>query len=210
MKKALLAGLAVLAFASFAEAGSCVRPYVSAKATVSRLTMDGKDITNDWNRIAKKDWVGGGSAAVGVKMCAFRTELEYNQSLKATNKLRLPAEGRYIESKQSYRSYMLNGYFDIPTYTPVRPYVGAGIGIARVRTSVANNQHRDNNLAWQLAAGIGYSFNEHWTLDLGYRYVNNGTSVWSTPAVPGTLGAGNMYKYHSKEHQATAGIRYTF
>ena len=211
MKKILLAGLAVLTFASFAEAGSCVRPYVSVKATESRLNMNGRVLDNGWTRIAKKDWVAGGSAAVGVKMCAFRAEVEYNQSLKAMNKLRLPNEGRYVESKQSYRSYMLNGYFDIPTYTPIRPYVGAGIGTARVRTSVANNQNRHNAFAWQLAAGVGYNFNEHWTLDVGYRYVDNGNSVWTMPTNPllGTDG-NTRTKYHSKAHQATVGIRYTF
>ena len=197
MKKILLVGLAALTFATFAEAGSCVRPYVSAKATLSRLNMNGRDLGNEWTRLAKKDWVGGGSAAVGVKMCAFRTELEYNQSLKASYR----NKDLDLKSKQSYRSYMLNGYFDIPTYTPIRPYVGAGIGIARVRTT-ARTQKRNSNPAWQLAAGIGYNFTKNWTLDLGYRYVNNGNSVWNDN--------GTTVKYYSKEHQMTAGIRYTF
>lgn len=210
MKKLLLASLAIVAFAGVAQAESkvCVRPYASLKGTYSRLDMAGTVTQNaDKFRTAKTDWVWGGAAAVGLKMCAFRTELEYNQTFSTARDTRKNGLG-LTRGKQSYRSYMLNGYFDLPTGTDVHPYVGAGIGLARVKNRLADlgadavTKHRETNVAYQLMAGVGYNMTRNWTLDIGYRWVDNGRSTWHN----GT----DHVKFDSAEHQFTAGIRYTF
>ena len=210
MKKLLLMGLAVVAFSNVANAQTsvCFRPYASVKASYSKLNMDGKisDASGVY-RTAKKDWVMGGSAAVGVKSCAFRAEFEYNQSATAVDKRAFAYDAG--KSKEKYRSYMFNGYFDIPTGTNFHPYVGAGIGIARIRSSLTwwtpfagDTRKRETNLAWQIAAGLGYNLTRNWTLDIGYRYVDNGHIKWSTAD-------GNL-KYDCTAHQILAGVRYTF
>ena len=209
MKKLLLAGLAVVAFAGAAQAETnvCVRPYVSLKGTYSKLEMDGRasDATGTY-KTAKTDWIWGGSAAAGVKMCAFRAELEYNQSLTTAKDTRAwgSPTGDVTRGSQSYRSYMLNGYFDVPTYTPVHPYVMGGVGIARVKNRLVLlntddvTKKRDTNVAWQVGGGIGYNLTYNWTLDVGYRWVDNGKSKWGNVSMDST------------EHQFTAGVRYTF
>ena len=203
MKKLLLASLALVAFAGIANAETkvCVRPYVSLKGTYSKMAINGKASGEDGkSTFAKKDWVGGASAAAGLKMCAFRTELEFNQSLSARDNY----EG--ARTKQSYRSYMLNGYFDVPTGTNFHPYVGAGIGVARVKTRFSLDEnvakHRSTNLAWQAGGGLGYNLTRNWTLDVGYRYVDNGHNKWKVD--------GGKLKANTEEHQITAGVRYTF
>ncbi len=203
MKKLLLASLAIVAFAGVAQAESkvCVRPYVSLKGTYSKMAINGKASANgDKETIAKKDWVGGASVAAGLKMCAFRTELEFNQSLSAKDNY----DG--LRTKQSYRSYMLNGYFDVPTGTNFHPYVGAGIGVARVKTRLSEaedvTKHRSTNFAWQAGGGLGYNLTRNWTLDVGYRYVNNGHNKWKVED--------GKVKTNTEEHQITAGVRYTF
>lgn len=209
MRKLLLASLAIVAFAGAAQAETnmCVRPYASLKGSYSKLEMDGRAYgVNDVFKTAKTDWVWGGSAAVGVKMCAFRAELEYNQTLTTAKDTREIGTGVFTRGKQSYRSYMLNGYFDLPTRTAVRPYVGAGIGLARIKNRLAAfdatdyevTKHKETNFAYQLMAGVGYNLTCNWTLDLGYRWVDNGHSKWED------------VKMDSTEHQFTAGIRYTF
>ena len=208
MQKLLLAGLAVVAFAGVAQAETnvCVRPYVSAKASYSKLDLDTR-VAGE--KAAKKDWVWGGSLAGGVKVCAFRGELEFNQSATAKDTRSWgTAPVNTTRSNQSYRSYMLNGYFDVPTYTPVHPYVGAGIGVARIKSRLGvldtdtATKKRETNLAYQLMAGVGYNLTRNWTLDVGYRWVDNGHSKWNT-----ALGE---VKMDSTEHQMTVGVRYTF
>ena len=203
MKKLLLAGLAIVAFAGVAnaETNACVRPYISAKANYSKMAMNGKAFdAGEKERISKKDWVGGASLAASLKMCAFRTELEFNQSLSAKDTY------DDLRTKQSYRSYMLNGYFDLPTGTDFHPYVGAGIGVARIKTRLSEDDFVDKNystnLAWQAGGGIGYNLTRNWTLDIGYRYVNNGHNKWKIE--------GDKVKVNTEEHQITAGVRYTF
>lgn len=206
MKKLLLAGLAAVAFAGVAEAKTevCVRPYVSAKATYGKLEMDGRVAGADGiTKAAKTDWKWGGAAAVGAKVCAFRGEFEYNQQFGNALDTRGDTQG-----KQFYRSYMLNGYFDIPTYTPIRPYVGAGVGLARVKSRLAYladdyvTKRRKTKVAYQLMAGIGYNVTKNWTLDVGYRWVDNGKTAWETTNGKAT--------FDSTAHQLTMGLRYTF
>jgi opacity protein-like surface antigen len=220
MKKILLAGLGVIFFAGAAWAESqqkslvYMRPYVSVKGTYSDLKMDGA--ISDKSAVFKtadSDGVWGVSVAGGVKVCAFRAELEYNQTLTTAKDTREfnPIYGEFSKGSQSYRSYMLNGYFDIPTYTRFRPYIGAGIGLAQVKNRLgimgavsSVSKSKDTNFAYQLMAGLGYNIDRNWALDAGYRYINNGDSEWNVN------GGKQKVKFDSIEHQFTAGVRYTF
>jgi opacity protein-like surface antigen len=71
-------------------------------------------------------------------------------------------------------SFMGNGYFDIPTNSPLRPYVGAGLGfaVAGVEEDVAGFTSTDSDLvgAFQLMAGLGFDISPRATLTFGYRY----------------------------------------
>lgn len=71
-------------------------------------------------------------------------------------------------------SFMGNGYFDIPTDSPLRPYVGIGLGfaVAGVEEDVAGVTSTDSDLvaAYQLMAGIGFDISPRATLTFGYRY----------------------------------------
>jgi len=70
-------------------------------------------------------------------------------------------------------SFMGNGYFDIPTNSPLRPYVGAGIGFAVAGVEEdAGFISTDSDLvgAFQLMAGIGFDISPRATLTFGYRY----------------------------------------
>ena len=98
----------------------------------------------------------------------------------------------------SHAVLMANGYVDLGTWNRITPYVGAGIGFARhtvtglhdaggVATFAPNNfgisglgyasAKSSNSLAWALMAGLGYSVNENLKLELGYRYLNLGTTT---------------------------------
>ena len=70
-------------------------------------------------------------------------------------------------------SFMANGYFDIPTNSPLRPYVGAGLGFALAgveEETVVDSTDSDMVGAFQLMAGVGFDISPKATLTFGYRY----------------------------------------
>ena len=70
-------------------------------------------------------------------------------------------------------SFMGNGYFDIPTNSPLRPYVGAGLGFAVINLEEDIGFTADDSDAvgaFQLMAGVGFDFSPRATFTFGYRY----------------------------------------
>ena len=71
-------------------------------------------------------------------------------------------------------SFMGNGYFDIPTNSPLRPYLGAGLGfaLANLEQDFFGLTADDSDLvgAFQLMAGLGFDIGPRATLTFGYRY----------------------------------------
>lgn len=63
-------------------------------------------------------------------------------------------------------SAMLNGFYDFNREGQISPYVGIGVGWAKV----AVGEDDDTKLAWQAMAGLGVALSERMTLDIGYRH----------------------------------------
>jgi opacity protein-like surface antigen len=90
---------------------------------------------------------------------------------------------------------LANAYVDLGTWWCITPFVGAGVGAARVSIAnftdqgIANNGGgalpglalADNvakwNLAWALHAGVAYKVNPNFTVELAYRYLNMGDGM---------------------------------
>jgi len=87
---------------------------------------------------------------------------------------------------------MANAYADLGTWWCITPFIGAGIGTARV--TIANftdvgqttnggpsSAYADTaskwNFAWAVHAGLAYQVNPNVTLELAYRYLNMGDGV---------------------------------
>jgi opacity protein-like surface antigen len=125
-------------------------------------------------------------------------------------------------------SVMLNGYYDFDVGSPFKPYVAAGIGVARnkVKTISATNPAAatlptffsdyqlvgtsDTSFAWFLGAGVGYAVGSGLTLELGYRYVDLGDL--KIPAQTVSLNSGPFpydgAKGQLKTHEVTLGFRF--
>jgi opacity protein-like surface antigen len=90
--------------------------------------------------------------------------------------------------KTSLDSLFINTYFDINKFGNIKPYITAGIGVARVKVGTiiaASNRSNDiapyadgrNNdqFAWNLGAGINYEINDHIEFNvINYKYNNFG------------------------------------
>lgn len=229
----LLAGAAC--FVSFNVAAADFTPYVSAKAATvwDRNTVNYTDFDGGYDRLKRKanSWRFGFNVAAGVetRLCnndGIRVELEYNYRKPTVRSQVTPyadAATRGFDAekiKVSHDSAMINAYYDFDTDSKFRPYVGGGIGVARLKAngkvaSVATTagtteyevnglSRSKNNVAWNLGAGVGYQLNENVVVDAGYRYVDNGSvSVWS-------LDGASKMKAESKSHEFLLGVRYEF
>lgn len=102
----------------------------------------------------------------------------------------------YFDAAKTEWVGLANAYLDLGTWGGLTPYVGAGIGFARVRIS----HFRDINLtpgnptvatapagartnfAWALHTGFAYQFSDTMKMDVGYRYLNMGKGQTGGPA----------------------------
>jgi opacity protein-like surface antigen len=90
---------------------------------------------------------------------------------------------------------LANAYVDLGTWWCMTPFIGAGVGTARVSIANFTDQGIANNgggalpglatgantakwnFAWALHAGVGYKVNQNLTIQLAYRYLNMGDGL---------------------------------
>lgn len=208
MKKLLLTSAAVLAVFTSAANAADITPYASVKAVMS--FTDGKIKVDDENENDKvKNF--GGDVAVGAKMGAVRAELAYTYLAK-DDKTRKYDDEKY-KTEISSQSFMLNGYYDLENPTIFKPYVGAGVGMAKIKyhskyTDFVDPEYNETNsisknkFAYSLMAGVGAEITKNVTLDIGYRYTDYGSFSKNIE--------GDKVKFDTKAHQVLAGVRYSF
>jgi opacity protein-like surface antigen len=103
----------------------------------------------------------------------------------------------YKASKSEWL-FLANAYVDLGTWWCVTPFIGAGVGTARVTIANFTDQNVGTlfppgsgvgpgfasaptaskwNLAWALHTGLAYHVNPNMSVELGYSYVNLGDGV---------------------------------
>jgi opacity protein-like surface antigen len=142
---------------------------------------------------------------LGYDFGNFRLDAEITYRDNDIDLIGLPAEG-----STSALSYMINGYFDIPTSMALKPYLGGGIGYATVSINDANipgvapiADDSDSVLAYQFSAGVGYEISRTTTLSLGYRYF-----ATEDPEMIDAFGTPFTTEYQS--HEFSIGVRFLF
>jgi opacity protein-like surface antigen len=226
---------AVLPLALLAAADAYAAPfdqYVTVRGTLSRMhnTLDatvsylGENAGVDGGSDNKS--LGGGTLGYGLdfakKGINVRTELELGFSSKASyNESYSDEDGKNDVSLKFEKQYLLlNGYYDFRNSTPFTPFIGAGIGLARVKASLGlgyadsegsfslSQSKSKVNFVYQVGAGASYEASENISLDLGYRFVDYGSVKQHAGYIPGVLETSTKVK--AREHQFYAGVRYTF
>lgn len=120
-------------------------------------------------------------------------------------------------AKISALTFLANAYFDIGTWHGFTPYVGAGIGTARVDLDDYRYTNPNGtkggfkgdhkwNLAWALMAGVGYEVSDNITIDANYRYVDLGDAR-TKPT--GILSNKRVKIDDIAAHEIRLGVRYT-
>lgn len=170
--------------------------YVAATGDVSFLNATGGTIANaptpgstvvTQNPI-KTGW--GGGLAVGRGFGPFRVEGEvgYTRNTQSRYVSIVPATGSITaDVKDDAIRGMVNGYYDL-AWGRLRPYVGAGVGAARIdidffaprapfpteapRQLIKNGQTR---FAYQLMTGVAVPVSKRLALTAQYRWFDAGT-----------------------------------
>ncbi len=242
-KIALLNGISA-ALLSINVSAAEYNPYFSLKGSISQIQNDTTavsdysfgGVTHHINTLSDKthkDSVFGLKAALGtskaLKYGQLRGELELasSETSKEHNQFNFKISKNYIHNfdiKTSYYSAMLNLYYDIDTGTKFTPYIGGGIGYARVKSKavvtgdipgghldISSSTH-ENNFAWQLGFGVSYQVTNNIDLDFGYRYSDYGNAKDSVTTPIPNLGA-PLYadaKYSITSQEVLLGFRYSF
>ncbi|WP_051396185.1 outer membrane protein [Ignatzschineria larvae DSM 13226] len=206
MKKLLIASaISLLGFTSTAFAMD-FEQYVSAKAVLNHV--NNKFETDDLN-LKKSKNVGGFRLAYGVAFPVdsnkIRTELEYGYNGKV--KLGETIDDEHYNSETKSQSVMVNAYFDFNTDTAFTPYVGAGIGYARLKNTIDRGDtswsKSSNNFAWNVGAGVSYAVNRDVDIDLSYRYADYGD-------VKHSYSKNSEGKVKQRGNEFNLGVRFNF
>jgi opacity protein-like surface antigen len=118
-----------------------------------------------------------------------------------------------VTAKIQTDTALLNIYADLGTWYRMTPYIGAGIGTARVTVSEFESTvsppfsgsptHSQWNLAWAAMAGTAFAISRNLQIDLGYRYLNFGNTKSSD-------GGGYMTFRNVAAQEVRLGLRWSF
>ena len=147
-----------------------------------------------------------GAAFIGTKVNeTFRVELELSQ--RSMDLDRVAAASASGDAKTS--ALMGNAVMDIDLDLPITPYVGAGVGMARVSLNNASPfggssiDDSDTTLALQGMAGASYKLTDTVDAFADYRYFTTGDADFTTAA-------GNSTSLDMSSHSLMAGLRLNF
>ena len=164
------------------------------------------------------DQVGALGLTVGYnwakKGLPIRSEIEYHYRARYDFDTRVLGSAGY-EDQLSTHALIVNAYYDYQMNDRWAVFAGGGIGwaqnvsdVARVPLAAGTKTElvtRTNNLTWNAALGVIWSFSRSWDAEFRYRYIDLG-EVESGPHIDGTTITATSYK----SHDLILGITYRF
>lgn len=216
MKKITIISTAVCCLASANAFSMDIQPYVEARISNNfqkALTKELIDYDSQDQNSFNDTFIFGGAIAGGIRIDNFRVEIE--QSLNDTSKdTYVDSEDFKLLSKVNTISTFLNTYydFDLPFVNKfVKPYINAGVGYSWIKQSFSENDFIemmtfiDQDISWNVGAGLDFAVNDNVNLSLGYRYEILGT-------LDKTVNFLSELLVNTKvtNHKVSLGLRYTF
>lgn len=157
-------------------------------------------------------WIAGG--ALGYYFTNnLATEIGWDYRTNELNKANFSDGKNFNEGDFASNILFLNNYYN---FNPIiknklRPYVGLGLGFVEEididlnSGGIENSYSSNNNLTYQLIAGVAYSLNKDWdlTTDLRYMRINNIT-------LKNEKGAGELRRIDYNPVSLSLGVMYKF
>ena len=184
--------------------------------TVANAPMPGSTL----KVVNNVDTGAGWQAAIGRAFRRFRVEAEIGRTENDPNSYTVTSPGSLANTipetgEFAAMRYMANGYYDF-LGGPVQPYLGAGVGVARVhvvtiaprapfpteppRTLIDDSV---SHFAWQVMAGVSAPVARKLSVTAQYRWFDAGT-------VKGQDMRGQRFTETMRGHNVDVGLRFTF
>lgn len=188
MKKICGAGLAMALMLAGVVSSASAAPYVAGN--FGMVSVNDSTLSGNSSGELSFDSGFGFIAAIGNGFDGLRAEAEISYR---TNDLDTPVNGDI-----SSLAVMGNLLVDLDISESVRPFLGAGMGLANVEIDGDSDSSDDTVFAYQAIAGIGFPLTHVTTLDLQYRYFAS-----ADPDFDGT-------EAEYQTHNFFAGLRFDF
>ncbi|MDR2337358.1 MAG: outer membrane beta-barrel protein [Deltaproteobacteria bacterium] len=206
-----------------------VAPYVSSK--ISFGWVKAHNLSADVPLLAgtsfassgHTDGVWGTKLAIGADTAikaihgSIRTELElgFNSAYENNGLVSNSSPSTWDYTNIESKTFLFNLYYDLNTCSKFTPYIGGGLGLSHLDSSVTaadpaagwsfSSRKSVNKFSWQVGAGVAYALNDKVDLDLGYRY-----SDWGSLSSTLTGVIDIPIKADLRSHEVLLGLRYTF
>lgn len=170
MKKICVAGLAMALLMGGVVSAVSAAPYVSGSFGMVSMT-DSTFSEPGFSAELSTDPGFGFIAAVGNTFENVRGEIEMGYRTNDTDEISSGGISIPLNGDITSLSVMGNLLVDLPLSESIRPFIGAGMGLANVEADLNGIGSEDDNVfAYQAIAGIGFPLTHVTTLDLHYRY----------------------------------------
>jgi len=166
---------------------------VTGGAIANNLEFEG-----DWAGMLSGGWLAWGTPGAG----GLRLEAEGAYRNNNADSV----SGRSATGEAGVLSFMGNAFWDIDLDTWLTPYLGGGIGYARVNYDNVGPfagrviDEEDFNFAWQLGGGLAVDINQGLQATVDYRYL-------TVPDLSFAAGA-NTVSTSYESHAVMAGLRF--
>lgn len=153
-----------------------------------------------------------GGLGIGLKSDWLRTDgtIDFGSPMKYES---TTVTANDTSAKVSAITALFNGYLDLGSWYGATPYIGAGVGAARLRVTeyqstvappFTNDGSRSQwNFAWAGMAGVAYKVAPNMQLDVGYRYLALGDVSTGGDAF------GNTTIKNIANHEVRVGLRWS-
>jgi opacity protein-like surface antigen len=222
-----LGATAMLPVAAHAQADTdsqATGPYIVARAGVgidADLRLRAVDLAPPTTFSQSADGKRGftGEIGVGYNVGGFRIEATSSYARNAIDR-KTPAKAAAFDAGGSLNKldFMVNGYVDFIPDGPITPFIGAGVGAARItsrleRTAALTGGTRLNDKDWGFAyqgtAGVAVKVGEKAAIDFSVRHERV-----SGIRLDGQVGAANVGRsFRSNGYKTTSalvGLRFGF
>lgn len=135
----------------------------------------------------------------------FRVEGEVAYRANNMDEASYLGESAKINGDASVLSFMGNGYYDFSNATAFTPYVGLGLGMAKIDVAIDDISwdESDTVFAYQIMVGGNFALTKQISLDAEYRYFGSQDPEFDD-------GEGGTVEAEVRSHNLSVGLRILF
>jgi opacity protein-like surface antigen len=166
---------------------------------------------------AKRGWTG--DLGLGYDLGGFRLEATAGLARNSIDRSSTAKAAAFDAGGRIKKlDFMLSGYVDLVPNGSVSPYIGAGLGMARITTKLQRTaglvggtvlNDKDWGFSWQAAAGVAVKLGERSAVDFGVKHQRvSGVQLDGQAGTPATPRSFNSDGYRATS--ALVGLRFGF